>query len=339
MDGKDDVGRTDDVGHVGQADGAQQTAWHDPVLVDEVLELFAPVAEGGGEPVLVDVTVGLGGHSEAFLRRFPAVSLVAVDRDARALEQARQRLRPFGGRVRLVRSRFSELGELLSELGLEKVYGIFGDLGVSSMQLETADRGFSFQREGPLDMRMGGEDEGEVMTAQEVLRNYSEKELRRLLRQYGEEMNARQIAHAIVAGRAESPLETTGELRRLIEKAKPGSWRRRKKVHPATQTFQALRIEVNEELDELEKLLRQSVERLRCDGRLSLISYHSGEDRIVKHTLRDLATGEIEPITGRPRSETQLIEVLTKKAVRPSAGEVARNPRSRSARLRAARRL
>lgn len=314
-----------------------ESSWHESVLVDEVLELFAPLEAGAAEIVLVDCTLGLGGHSEALLERFPAARLIGIDRDARAVELAGERLGRFGDRVRLVRGRFSELEALLKGVGQDRVHGILADLGVSSMQLETAERGFSFQREGPLDMRMGQE-EGESMTAQNVLRNYSEKELQRLLRQNGEEINARQIARAIVKFRADKPLETTGELRRLIEKAKPRSWRQRR-VHPATQTFQALRMEVNQELGELKSLLDQSVRRLECDGRLTLISYHSGEDRMVKHTLRDLARGEIEPVTGRPRAETQMIEVLTKRAVRPSDEEVARNPRSRSARLRSARRL
>lgn len=315
---------------------------HEPVLLAEVVELFAPVARK--RAVLVDCTVGLGGHAAALLERFPAATLVGIDRDPRALEMAGARLARFGARVRLVRGRFSELARVLEAAGVARANGILADLGVSSMQLDTAERGFSFQHDGPLDMRMGGEEEGEVMTAREVLQSYSEKELRRLLRQYGEELNAKQIARAIVECRAERPLETTGELRRLIEKVKPvprrpAPRRGRKSIHSATQTFQALRIEVNRELDELAALLDQSVRRLESDGRLVLISYHSLEDRMVKHTLRDLATGEIEPVMGRPRAETQVIEVLTKKVIRSSAEEVARNPRSRSARLRAARRL
>jgi len=312
---------------------------HEPVLLAEVLDLFAPVAASRAGAILVDCTLGLGGHAAALLERFATAVLVGIDRDPQALELAARRLAPFGERVRLARGRFSELERTLTALGVDRVDGILADLGVSSMQLDTVERGFSFQQDGPLDMRMGGEEEGEVMTAREVLQSYSEKELQRLLRQYGEELNARQIARAIVECRAERPLETTGQLRRLIEQAKPVPRRGRKSIHPATQTFQALRIEVNRELDELRELLDQSVRRLESDGRLVLISYHSLEDRMVKHTLRDLATGEIEPVTGRPRAETRVIEVLTKRVVRPGAEEVARNPRGRSARLRAARRL
>ena len=322
-----------------RTEGEDVQAGHEPVLTAEVVGLFAPVVESRDDSILVDCTVGLGGHAEVLLDRFAEATVVGIDRDPEALAFSAVRLRRFGDRARLVRGRFSELGSLLNGFGVSRVRGILADLGVSSMQLESGRRGFSFQQDGPLDMRMGGEeDEGEDMTARDVLRTYSEKELRRLLRQYGEEMNARQIARAIVNCRAERPLETTGELRRLIEKAKPGG-SRRKKIHPATQTFQALRMEVNRELDELQSLLDQSVRHLESDGRLVLISYHSGEDRIVKHTLRHLATGEIEPVTGRPRAETRMIELLTKKALRPSEEEVAKNPRSRSARLRAARRL
>jgi 16S rRNA (cytosine1402-N4)-methyltransferase len=314
-------------------------AGHEPVLLAEVVGFFAPLVESLDEFTLVDCTLGLGGHAEALLDRFPEASLIGIDRDPEAIALAAVRLRRFGGRARLARGRFSELGSVLNGFGVSRARGFLADLGISSMQLEAAKRGFSFQLDGPLDMRMGGQaDEGEDMTARDVLQTYSEKELQRLLRQYGEEINARQIARAIVDCRAERPLETTGELRRLIEKAKPAGGRR-KKIHPATQTFQALRMEVNRELAELESLLDQSVRHLESDGRLVLISYHSGEDRIVKHTLRHLATAEVEPVTGRPRAETRMIELLTKRAVRPSEEEVARNPRSRSARLRAARRL
>ncbi len=318
---------------------------HQPVLTAEVLDFLAPAAGGpaaGGGPSgwLVDCTLGLGGHAAALLERFAEARLVGIDRDPWALQVARERLGRFGERVRILQGRFAELEDLLRGCGLAKVSGVLADLGVSSMQLETPARGFSFMHDGPLDMRMGEERQEDDMTAQDVLRSYSEEELRRLLRVYGEERYARQIARAIVERRTIRPLETTGELRRLIEEVKPVlRGPRRKRIHPATQTFQALRMEVNAELDELKGLLKSSVNMLEQNGRLVVISYQSLEDREVKHTLRDLATGEIEPITGRPRAETQVIEVLTKKVVRPNAAEVERNPRSRSARLRAARRL
>lgn len=324
---------------------SRETEWvpqHEPVLTAEVLELLAPAAGGPGSQAgwLVDCTLGLGGHASAILERFADARLVGIDRDGEALQLARERLGRFGERVRFVRGRFADLEDLLHGCGLHKVSGVLADLGVSSMQLERPERGFSFMHEGPLDMRMGEERQGDDMTAQDVLQNYSEEELRRLLRLYGEERYARQIARAIVERRTTRPLETTGELCQLIEKVKPAPrGPRRKRIHPATQTFQALRMEVNGELEELKGLLESSVNMLEQNGRLVVISYQSLEDREVKHTLRDLATGEIEPITGRPKAETRLIEVLTKKVVRPSTAEVERNPRSRSARLRAARRL
>ncbi len=305
---------------------------HQPVLLEEVLRFLA--AGGGG--CFVDCTLGLGGHAEALLERSPRATLVGIDRDPQALELAAARLSRFGERVELVAGRFAELERLLTALGIERVSGVLADLGVSSLQLETAERGFSFMHDGPLDMRMGSE-EGQEMTAGEIVNRFPEETLRQILKDYGEERQAKRIARAIVERRREKPLRTTGELGRLIDEAKP--FDRRRRIHSATQTFQALRIEVNRELDELRALLEQAVRMLESKGRLVVISYHSLEDRIVKHTLRELATGKIEPVTGRPRAETQVLEVLTRKPIRPNAEEVAANPRSRSARLRAARRL
>ena len=344
------------------------------------MRLLQPALVSGGW--VVDATTGLGGHSEAILKAFPEARLVAVDRDPEAMKLAKERLAPFEQRIFWVCSRFAEFEERLPGLGIEKIHAVLADLGVSSMQLDVASRGFSFQQDGPLDMRMAGtsfadeeaqsdpSDKGfqvetgsslpmdselgrfEEMTAAEIVNTYPEEELAKIFREYGEERQARRIARGIVEERREQPFETTGELARLVERLKPRQWSRprskskrgagragQKSVHPATQVFQALRIEVNQELEELRDLLDESVRLLEQDGRLVVISYHSLEDRIVKHTLRDLATGEIEPITGRPRAETQVIEVLTKKPVRPSDQEIAVNPRSRSARLRAARRL
>ena len=236
----------------------------------------------------------------------------------------------------LVGGRFDQLEEKLRERGIERVSGAYADLGVSSLQLGDPERGFAFSLDGPLDMRMGN---GEV-TAATIVNRSSEEELTKILSEYGEERRSRGIAREIVRRRREKPLETTAELRRLVERVKPGFRRgRQRTIHPATQTFQALRIAVNRELDQLRELLEQSVRMLDSEGRLVVISYHSLEDRIVKHRFRELASGEVEPVTGRPRAETQVIEVLTRKPVRPSAEEVARNPRARSARLRAARRL
>lgn len=319
---------------------------HLPVLLNETVDLLTPALNAGG--VWVDCTVGLGGHAAALLAACPKARLLAIDRDPAALAEARQRLAEWSGRIDFIESAFSGMERWILELGLGKVQGVFADLGVSSLQLDDAERGFSFRHNAPLDMRMGrpvaaGEGQSdEELTARVVVNEYPEAELARIFMEYGEEKQARRIARGIGRARATKAIESTGELADLISGLKPESFRPRegrKRLHPATQVFQALRIEVNQELEELEGLLDQAVKMLDANGRLVVISYHSLEDRLVKHTLRDLATGEIEPITGRPRAETQVLEVLTRKPVRPSEQEVAANPRSRSARLRAARRL
>jgi len=305
---------------------------HLPVLVAETLAALAP--ERGG--LYVDATVGLGGHAEALLGDAPGARLVGVDRDEQALALAGERLAPFGDRVRLVRGTFDRIAELLAGAGVEgKAAGILADLGVSSLQLDRPERGFSFRFKGPLDMRMGG---GE-RTAADIVNHSTEAELEEIIKEYGEEWRARRIARAIVEAREEEPIETTADLRAVIDRAKGGRRDREGRVDPATRVFQALRIAVNDELAGLEAFLDQALRLLDGDGRLVIISYHSLEDRIVKNRLRDAARGEVDPVTGRPRAETRLIEVLTRKPVRPGAAEVAWNPRSRSARLRAARRL
>ncbi len=348
---------------------------HLPVMVAEAVR-WLDLSRGG---CIVDCTVGLGGHAAAILDSSPAVTLLGLDRDTEALQLASERLARFGDRARLVRARFDQLQEVLADEGIDKASGVLADLGVSSLQLDAGERGFSFRHDGPLDMRMGtGRADtatsrhrradagtsrhrradasrhrradrsprrganGTELTAKTILNRYPEAELSKIFRQFGEERYARRIASTIVAARKEAAIETTTELCRLVERAKPRPRPRRdgkKGIHPATQVFQALRIEVNQELDQLGELLDQSVRMLDSDGRLVVISYHSLEDRVVKHTLRDLARGEIEPVTGRPRAESRLIEVLTRKPLRPTAEEVAANARSRSARLRAARRL
>ncbi|HEX5760308.1 MAG TPA: 16S rRNA (cytosine(1402)-N(4))-methyltransferase RsmH [Thermoanaerobaculia bacterium] len=303
---------------------------HTPVLLAASLELLDP-ARGG---LFVDATVGLGGHAEALLRAAPRSSLLGIDRDPQALARAAERLAPFGGRVRLVEGDFHDLAALAAQEGVERIDGFLADLGVSSLQLDTPERGFSFRFDAPLDMRMARRGE----TAADLLNRSSEADLEKILREYGEERQARRIARAIV--RSEEPIATTGQLKGLIERVKgrePGE--REGRVDPATRVFQALRIAVNRELAGLGEAIEQAVRLMAQGGRLVVISYHSLEDRIVKNTLRDLARGEIDQVTGRPRSETQAIEVLTKKPLRPDEDEVAFNPRARSARLRAARRI
>jgi len=305
-------------------------AQHLPVLLAQAIERLAP--QRGG--LFVDCTVGLGGHAEALLERAPQARLLGFDRDPQALRRSAERLRRFGARVRLRQGDFGDLGALLESEGESKAAGILADLGVSSLQLDAAERGFSFRREGPLDMRMGPGG----LTAGEIVNSYAEADLERILREYGEERDARRIARAIVAARLARPLHTTAALRELIVRVK-GSRQAEGRVDPATRAFQALRIEVNQELVALRRLMEEALRRLETDGRLVVISYHSLEDRIVKHTLRAAERGEVDPVTGRPRSETRLIEVLTRKPVRPDEEEIALNPRARSARLRAARRL
>lgn len=308
---------------------------HVPVLLDQAVEFLAP--QRGG--VFVDCTLGLGGHARAILERGPAVRLIGIDRDPRALARAGERLAGFGERLVRIEGEFGELGELLTCAGIGQVAGILADLGVSSLQLDEAERGFSFRRDGPLDMRMGAAG----MTAAEIVNSYAEGDLERILREYGEERDARRIARAIATARERQPIETTGELRSLIVRVKGGgrewSGGREGRVDPATRAFQALRIEVNQELVGLRRLMEQAIHRLEHDGRLVVISYHSLEDRIVKTSLREFERGAVDEVSGRPRAETRLIEVLTKKPMRPSEAEVALNPRARSARLRAARRL
>jgi 16S rRNA (cytosine1402-N4)-methyltransferase len=312
---------------------------HLPVLSAETLALLAP--ERGG--LFVDATVGLGGHAAALLERAPAARLVGFDRDAAALRRAAERLAPFGARVRLVHANFHRFAPVLAELGEERgaVAGALFDLGVSSLQLGTAERGFSFRLDGPLDMRMGLSE----LTAADLVNHTAEGDLEKIFRDFGEERKARRIARAIVDARVERPIATTADLKRVIDRAKGGGPHasaylgREGRIDPATRVFQALRIAVNEELAGLQRSIEQAVDMMSSDGRLVVISYHSLEDRIAKNTLRDMAHGEVHQVTGRPLAESQLIEVLTRKPMRPTPQEVDRNPRSRSARLRAARRL
>lgn len=316
------------------------TPAHVPVLVEETLDLLAP--ERGG--LYADCTLGLGGHAEALLERFPEARLLGIDRDPEALARSGERLARFGDRVRLAEGEFGRLDEVLArELGPGwrtegGLAGILADLGVSSMQLDTPERGFSFRFDAPLDMRMGG---GEL-TAAEIVNGYPEDDLERIFREYGEERQAKRLARAVVDARRPAPISTTAELKELIDRVKRVEHRKRGRegrVDPATRVFQALRIEVNQELEGLASFLDHAVQSLETEGRLVVISYHSLEDRIVKHRLREMDRGEVDRVTGRPLAETRLIEVLTKKPVRPSEAEVAYNPRSRSARLRAARRV
>jgi len=288
-------------------------ALHRPVLLAEVLRHLAP--ERGG--LFVDATVGPGGHAEAILAASPAARVVGFDRDAASLAVARQRLALFGDRVRLHQTDFRDLAREARALGIEMVDGILFDLGLSSLQLERSGRGFTFQADEPLDMRYDTTRPG---TAAELLRRAPEPELVRILREYGEERAARRIARRIVLARGRAPLATTGALARLVAAAIPAG-RRPRRIHPATRTFQALRIAVNDELGALEAALPQAAALLGPGGRLAVISFHSLEDRLVKTAFRRLAA-------------QGAFSLLTPKPVGPSRAEVQANPRARSAKLR-----
>lgn len=297
---------------------------HVPVLRREVVELLAP--ERGG--FFVDATVGAGGHAAALLERETAIRLLGIDRDPDALSLARRRLAPFAGRVELLAGNFSDLEDLLQ--GFPSPDGILADLGVSSMQLEEASRGFSFRREGPLDMRMGRNGR----SAADLVARAPADELTRIFREYGEERMAAKIARGIVAERTRGPISSTRQLARLVARVK-GS---REKIDPATRVFQALRIEVNEELVSLSRFMAAAVNRLNDRGRLAVISYHSLEDRIVKEAFRrDSGTCLCPPkLPSCVCGARRVLTVLTRRPVVPTEAERRSNPRSRSARLRVA---
>jgi 16S rRNA (cytosine1402-N4)-methyltransferase len=303
---------------------------HAPVMVGEVVELFAPVPPG----VVVDATVGGGGHAGALLAAHPHITVVGLDRDEAAVAAATAALRRFGDRATVVRARFDQLRSTLREMGHETVSGALFDLGVSSPQLDDPGRGFSYRADAPLDMRM---DRSQPRTAADVVNEASEEELARILRDYGDERYARRIARAIVAAR---PLSTTGELAAVIRDAVPAPARRRG-GHPARRTFQALRIEVNDELRILRPALDDAIAVLVPGGRCVALSYHSGEDRVVKAAFRDAVTGGCTCPPGLPCvcGAVPRARYVVRGARRPSRAEVARNPRAESARLRAIEKL
>jgi 16S rRNA (cytosine1402-N4)-methyltransferase len=280
--------------------------WHEPVLVQEVIQLLSE------SQTVLDLTVGLGGHAEALLAAGVG-RVIGVDRDREAVSAAMERLAVYGDRFVGVHGRFSEVERIARETGTSAANAALFDLGVSSAHLDQPQRGFSYRSEGPLDMRMGHEG----TTARDVVNTYPENELARVIREYGEERFSGRIAGAIVRARGRAPIETTAELAAVVASAVP---KKRGGAHPARRTFQAIRIEVNRELEELSASLPQVVELLAPGGRLLVISYHSLEDRIVKRF-----------VVGEER-----LHSLTKKPIRPSAAEMARNPRSRGAKLRAA---
>jgi len=301
---------------------------HESVLLNEVVEFLRPNREDG---TLVDATVGLGGHSAALLERYPAARLLAIDRDPRALELARERLRRFADRVKFVQGRHEKLFDILKQSNIDTISGLVADLGVSSMQFDDASRGFSFRFDAPLDMRMGPDS----TSAADLVNRLDEQALAKILRDYGEEPRSRQIARAIVEAR---PVETTTQLAnaiRSVKRAKPHD------IDPATLTFQALRIAANEELVGLDQFISDAVDALESGARIAVISFHSLEDRIVKRAFRRLE-GECTCPPGLPVcacGAKEVVKILTGRPVTASEDEVKRNTRSRSAKLRVAEKL
>ena len=290
---------------------------HEPVLLAETVALLAP-ARGG---LFVDCTVGLGGHAQAVLAA-GATRLIGLDRDTAALKIAAQSLSTWQDRVELVHADFRELPAVLATRGIDVMAGCLADLGVSSMQFDAEGRGFSFRRDEPLDMRM---DQTQGPTAADLLADTGEEDLANVIFQYGEERYSRRIARGVVEARRSARIGTTGQLAQIVRRAVPRKGYQR--IDPATRTFQALRIWVNRELDGLDEFLGAASKLLAAGARLAVITFHSLEDRIVKHAFRALAAGE------------EALRVLTRKPVIPGEAEVARNPRARSAKLRAIERL
>jgi 16S rRNA (cytosine1402-N4)-methyltransferase len=313
---------------------------HVPVMLAEVVALLAPALEASpadpeGDCVLVDCTLGLGGHAHALLAACPQAELIGLDRDPQALALAREQLAEFADRITLVEAVYDELPAVLARLGRPKVQGILLDLGVSSLQIDDLERGFAYAQDAPLDMRMGRQE----LTAAQVLNTYSRAELSRILRTYGEERYADRIARRIVAEREREPFVNSGRLVQLLYDTVPVA-SRKTGGHPAKRTFQALRIEVNAELESLESVLPNAIAALALHGRIAVLAYHSLEDRLVKQILglaaQDRAPRDMPMVPANRRPELRL---LTRGALRPNPDEIAGNPRAASARLRAAVRI
>jgi len=304
---------------------------HVPVLIDRVVALLAPaLAEPGS--VIVDCTLGLGGHSEAVLRGCPEARLVGIDRDPNALRLAGERLAPFGDRVTLVHAVYDEILDVLDDLGLPHVDGVLFDLGVSSMQLDVRERGFAYAEDAPLDMRM---DDSTGQTAADVLNTYPAAELTRILREYGEEKFARRIADAVVREREKEPFTRSGRLVELLYAAIPAP-ARRTGGHPAKRTFQALRIEVNDEIDVLRRAMPASLEAIGVGGRVVVEAYHSLEDRLVKQVFAEATRSHVPvDLPFVPEGSEPAFRLVTRGAEKAREPELTDNPRAASVRLRA----
>jgi 16S rRNA (cytosine1402-N4)-methyltransferase len=329
---------TQGMGGLGIGEGASMSTaggGHRPVLLDRVLALLAPALDQAGA-VLVDATLGRAGHAQALLDAHPGLVLIGLDTDAAAVAESGRLLARYGDRVTVTRAVYDQVADVLSSHGRRSADGFLFDLGVSSPQLDDPQRGFAYSYDAPLDMRM---DQGQSLTAAEVLNTYPATRLRQVLRDYGEEKFARQIADAVVRARTRAPLSSTAELTDIIRTSIPAP-ARRTGGNPAKRTFQALRIEVNGELDALERALPAALDALALGGRIVVLAYHSLEDRLVKRALAARAVDTTPRGLPVPlASAGPQLRLLTRGAERPSAAEVAANPRAASARLRAAMRI
>ncbi|MGI8901739.1 MAG: 16S rRNA (cytosine(1402)-N(4))-methyltransferase RsmH [Nocardioides sp.] len=308
---------------------------HVPVLLDRVVALVAPPLHAPGS-VLVDATLGLGGHTEAVLSRCPGARVIGIDRDLHAIDLSRQRLAGFESRVTFVHAVYDEIGDVLDDLGLDHVAGVLFDLGVSSMQLDVRERGFAYAEDSPLDMRM---DDTDGPTAADVLNRYSADELARILRSYGEERFARRIADNVVRERSREPFSRSGRLVDLVRDSIPAP-ARRTGGHPAKRTFQALRIEVNDELSMLRRALPAAIEAIGLRGRVVVMSYHSLEDRLTKHAFAEVTRSEVPPdLPFVPEGSEPALRLVTRGAEKATRSEIEENPRAASVRLRAVERV
>ena len=313
-----------------------ERATHIPVMLQRVLELIETAVATVDNPVVVDMTLGLGGHTEAILERFDQVTVIGVDRDLQAIARAKERLARFGSRVRVVHGVDDQIVSIVQDEGFDAVDVVFFDLGVSSMQLDFAERGFAYAQDGPLDMRMNEQDD---LTAADLLNTYTEDEIVRVLRDFGEEKFARRIASAIVEQRSESPFSTTAELVELIRRSIPAAARRTGR-NPSKRTFQALRIEINDELGVFRRALADALELLNVGGRIVVLAYHSLEDRIAKRTFAEVTTLKVPrdlPVV--PEHMKPKFRLVLRGAEKATDEEIETNPRATSVRLRVVERV
>lgn len=311
-------------------------ARHVPVLLGRVLELLGPPLERADQPVVLDATLGLGGHTEALLETFPGLRVIGIDRDPDALALAKARLAPFADRVTFVHAVYDQLAEAVAAAGLTTVDGVLFDLGVSSMQLDRAERGFAYAQDAPLDMRMNP---GQRLTAADVLNTYDAARLARILSRYGEEKFARRIAERVVAERSATPFETSGRLVDLIRAAIPAP-ARRTGGNPAKRTFQALRIEVNDELGAVERAIPAALDAIGLGGRVVVLAYHSLEDRIVKRAFAAASADDVPAhLPMVPAGRAAAFRLITRGAEQASPAEVEQNPRAKPVRLRCIERV